>query len=69
MAKEIIVLSENERDKLQVQISMCLQILYNIEDITNYKEKVISDCINFLQDLNVVSAKDIANDIIEEIEV
>lgn len=69
MAKEIVVLSENEKNKLQVQISMCLQILYNIENMTNYKEKVVSDCINFLQDLNIVSAKDIANDIIEEIEV
>ena len=68
MAKEIVVLSENEKNKLQVQISMCLQILYNIENMTNYKEKVVSDCINFLQDLNIVSAKDIANDIIEEIE-
>ena len=69
MAKEIVVLSENEKDKLQVQLSMCLQILYNIEDITNYKEKVVSDCINFLQELSIISAKDIANDIIEEIEV
>lgn len=69
MAKEIVVLSENAKDKLQMQLSMCLQILYNIENMTNYKEKVVSDCINFLQDLNIVSAKDIANDIIEEIEV
>ena len=69
MAKEIVVLSENEKDKLQVQICMCLQILCNIEDITNYKEKVVSDCINFLQELSIISAKDIANDIIEEIEV
>lgn len=69
MGKEIVVLSENEKDKLQVQISMCLQILYNLEDITDYKERAISDCINFLRDLNVISAKDIANDIMEEIEV
>lgn len=38
------------------EIDKCLQVLYKLEDITEYKEKAISNCIDFLQNLELTSA-------------
>lgn len=37
------------------EIDKCLQVLYRLEDITGYEEKAISDCIDFLQNLELTS--------------
>ena len=49
----IEVLTQKEKDKLEVDIQNCLQVLYRLENITRYEEKVISNCIDFLQDLKL----------------
>lgn len=56
---EINVISEKEKDKLEVEIEMCLQLLYNIENITGYNEPIICDCIDLLQNFKVNCIKDI----------
>ena len=52
---KIETLTQKEKDKLGVEIEMCLQILYRLENITNYEEKAISNCIDFLQHLELTS--------------
>ena len=64
---EIVTMSDSAKNKLGQKLSMCLTILYELEDVFDYKEKAISNCIDFLQHLDVVSASDIANDIVKEI--
>ena len=64
---EIITMSDNVRNKLGQKLYMCLTILYELEDMFDYKERAISNCIDFLQHLDIVSANDIANDIVKEI--
>ena len=51
----IETLTQREREKLQVEIDSCLQILYKLENITRYEEKAISNCIDFLQHLELAS--------------
>lgn len=46
----INVLSKERQIELEQKISNCLQILYELENITQYEEKEIGDCINLLQD-------------------
>lgn len=53
--KEIKVTDEKERNKLEIEIAMCLQILYKLEDITRYDEEIISKCVDFLQQIKVVN--------------
>ena len=51
----IETLTQKEKNKLSVEIEKCLQILYKLENITDYEEKVISNCIDFLQHLELTS--------------
>lgn len=54
----IETLTFKEKEELQVEIDNCLDILYRLEDITRYEEKAISNCIGFLQNLELTSVYD-----------
>ena len=56
--KTIETLTFKEKEQLQVEISKCLQVLYRLENITRYEEKAISNCIDFLQHLELTSVYD-----------
>lgn len=63
MATEIRVISNTEKDKLESKIEMCLELLYLLEDKTQYRAREISDCINYLQDTKVISVSDIIKEV------
>ena len=63
---EIITMSDSAKNKLGQKLYMCLTILYELEDIFDYKERAISNCIDFLQHLDITSASDIAKEILDE---
>lgn len=54
----IETLTLEEKEQLQVEIDKCLQVLYRLENITRYNEKAISNCIDFLQQLDLTSVYD-----------
>ena len=56
--KTIETLTFKEKEELQVELDKCLQVLYRLENITRYNEKVISNCIDFLQHLELTSVYD-----------
>lgn len=56
--KTIETLTFKEKEQLQVEIDKCLQVLYRLENITRYNEKAISNCIDFLQNLELTSVYD-----------
>lgn len=56
--KTIETLTFKEKEQLQVEIDKCLQVLYRLENITRYNEKAISNCIDFLQHLELTSVYD-----------
>lgn len=55
MMKTINVLTNEEMIELKDDIQKCLETLYKLEDITDYKENAISNCIDFLQNLGVIN--------------
>ena len=59
-------MSDSAKNKLGQKIHMCLTILYELEDIFDYKERAICNCIDFLQHLDITSASDIAKEILDE---
>lgn len=58
MMKTINVLTNKEMIELKDDIQKCLETLYKLEDITDYTEKAISNCIDFLQNLGVEYEKE-----------
>lgn len=54
----IETLTFKEKEQLQVEIDKCLDILYRLEYITRYNEKAISNCIDFLQHLEISCVHD-----------
>lgn len=63
--RTIGVITDKEKDKLEVEIEMCLQLLYRLEEVFDYREKAISNCVDFLQHLGIQSV----SDVIKETEV
>ena len=56
--KTINVSTNEEMIKLKNDIQKCLETSYKLEDITDYEEKIISDYIDFLQNLEVKYEKE-----------
>ena len=52
----IILSNKKETNKLKQQLEECLYFLYHLEDITNYEQKDISNCINLLQNTIIKEA-------------
>jgi len=49
-----VIFIEKERfEEKQQQKEKCLEFLYYLEDIFDYKWEVISNCINELQELDI----------------
>ena len=59
----INVISDNEKNKLETKIEMCLELLYLLEDKTQYRAREISNCINYLQDIKVISVSDVIKEV------
>lgn len=50
----IILSNKKEKEELKKQLEECLCFLYHLENITDYKEKDISKCINLLQNTKIM---------------
>lgn len=50
----IILVDKEEKEKLIQQLEECLNFLYHMENLTDYKEKDISKCINLLQHTKIM---------------
>lgn len=51
---KIILVDKEERNKLIRELKKCLNFLYRMEDLTDYKEKDISKCIDLLQNIKIM---------------
>lgn len=50
---KVIFIEKKKFEKKKQQLNECLDFLYYLEDIFDYKWEIISKCINELQDLDI----------------